>query len=103
MRLVYLYEKDLKRMRTKLEDMFAEKELRDNRIKELEVTVDGLNSAVETLKAELSASSSRDAILRSQIGDQQNTLGARIHYLERSLIDHRFDPLLPMVYMCFNY
>ncbi|KAL0684554.1 hypothetical protein Bca4012_051402 [Brassica carinata] len=74
-RLVYLYEKDLKRMRTKLEDMFAEKELRDNRIKELEVTVDGLNSAVETLKAELSASSSRDAILRSQIGDQQNTLG----------------------------
>ncbi|KAL0826865.1 hypothetical protein Bca101_050542 [Brassica carinata] len=39
-RLVYLYEKDLKRMRTKLEDMFAEKELRDNRIKELEVTVD---------------------------------------------------------------
>ncbi|XP_013617563.1 PREDICTED: uncharacterized protein At3g60930, chloroplastic-like [Brassica oleracea var. oleracea] len=73
-RLVYLYEKDLKRMRTKLEDMFAEKELRDNRIKELEVTVDGLNSAVETLKAELSASSSRDAILRSQIGDQQNTL-----------------------------
>ena len=53
MRLVYLYEKDLKRMRTKLEDMFAEKELRDNRIKELEVTVDGLNSAFETLRAEL--------------------------------------------------
>ncbi|KAF3507960.1 hypothetical protein F2Q69_00005848 [Brassica cretica] len=81
-RLVYLYEKDLKRVRAKLEDVFAEKELCDNRMKELEVTVDGLNSAVETLRAELSASSSREAILRSQIGDQQSTLGARIDTLK---------------------
>ena len=88
MRLVYLYVKDLKRVRAKLEDMFAEKELRDNRIKELEITVDGLNSAVETLRAELLSSSSREAILRSQIGDQHNTLGARIDYLERSSEDY---------------
>lgn len=53
MRLVYLYEKDLKRVRAKLEDVFTEKELCDNRMKELEVTVDGLNSAFETLRAEL--------------------------------------------------
>lgn len=48
MRLVYLYEKDLKRAMGKLEDMFAENELRDDRIKELEVLVKDLNSAVET-------------------------------------------------------
>ena len=82
MRLVYLYEKDLKRVRAKLEDVFTEKELCDNRMKELEVTVDGLNSAVEALRAELPASSSREAILRSQIGDQQSTLGVRIDTLK---------------------
>ncbi|KAL0667749.1 hypothetical protein Bca4012_030453 [Brassica carinata] len=73
-RLVYLYEKDLKRAMGKLEDMFAENELRDDRIKELE--------------ADLSASSSREAILLSQIGDHHNSVGARIDYLERSCEDY---------------
>ena len=95
MRLVYLYEKDLKRAMGKLEDMFAENELRDDRIKELEVLVKDLNSAVETaaskvesFQADLSASSSREAILLSQIGDHQNSVGARIDYLERSCEDY---------------
>ncbi|XP_048599663.1 meiosis-specific protein ASY2-like [Brassica napus] len=74
-RLVYLYERDLRRVRAKLEDMFAEKESCDTRIKELEVAVGGLSSSAEVLRAELAASSSREAILRSQIGDQQNALG----------------------------
>ncbi|KAF2586668.1 hypothetical protein F2Q70_00035176 [Brassica cretica] len=74
-RLVYLYERNLWRVRAKLEDMFAEKESCDTRIKELEVTVGGLSSSAEVLRAELAASSSREAILRSQIGDQQNALG----------------------------
>ncbi|KAH0883858.1 hypothetical protein HID58_059954 [Brassica napus] len=89
-RLVYLYEKDLKRAMGKLEDMFAENELRDDRIKELEVLVKDLNSAVETAasKADLSASSSREAILLSQIGDHHNSVGARIDYLERSCEDY---------------
>ncbi|KAG2258059.1 hypothetical protein Bca52824_077353 [Brassica carinata] len=68
--------------------MFAEKESRDARIKELEVTVDGLSSSAEVLRTKLAASSSREAILRSQIGDQQNALGARFNLLERSREDY---------------
>ncbi|KAG2311879.1 hypothetical protein Bca4012_026373 [Brassica carinata] len=87
-RLVYLYEKDLATVWDKLEDVFAEKELRDAHVKELEVTVDGLTSAAEVLRDELAASSSREAILRAQIGDQKNSLGARINYRERSREDY---------------
>ncbi|KAL0756162.1 hypothetical protein Bca101_093830 [Brassica carinata] len=87
-RLVYLYERNLRRVHAKLVDMFAEKESRDARIKELEVTVDGLSSSAEVLRTKLAASSSREAILRSQIGDQQNALGARFNLLERSREDY---------------
>lgn len=92
---MYLYERDLQKARGKLDDMFAEKELCDDGIKELEALVKDLSSVVETttskaesLQAELSASSSREAILRLQIGDQDNTLGATIDYLERSREDY---------------
>ncbi|KAG2307907.1 hypothetical protein Bca52824_027655 [Brassica carinata] len=60
--LVGLYEKDLKRVRAKLESLFAEKESCDARVRDLEVTVDGLNSAAETLQEELPASSSLAAL-----------------------------------------
>ncbi|KAF3609894.1 hypothetical protein DY000_02048530 [Brassica cretica] len=65
-RLMYLYERELRRVRAKLEDMFAEKESCDARIKELEVTVYGLSSSAEVLRAELAASSGREAILRRE-------------------------------------
>lgn len=65
-----------------------DKESRNTRINELEVTVDGLNSPTEVLRAELEASYSREAILRSQIGDQQEVLGARISHLEWSREDY---------------
>ncbi|KAL0864836.1 hypothetical protein Bca101_043954 [Brassica carinata] len=91
LRVVHLYERDLKRARRKLEDMFAEKELRDDKIKELEKLVMALTlvaekaaSEAESLRADLSASLSHEAILRAQIGDQKSSLGARIDYLERS-------------------
>lgn len=94
-RLIYLYEKDLNKARDKLETMFSEKETRDDKIKELEVVAKELASAVETataraesLQANLFASISREAILRAQVGDQQNSLGARITYLERSRDDY---------------
>lgn len=71
--------------------MYAEKELRDDRIKDLEKLVEDLTPAVEkaaseaeSLRADLTASLSREAILRPQIGDQHDSLGARINYLERS-------------------
>lgn len=54
-----LYEKDLKRVRAKLESFFAEKESCDARVRDLEVNVDGLNSDAETLLEELAASSNR--------------------------------------------
>ncbi|KAL0701752.1 hypothetical protein Bca4012_057874 [Brassica carinata] len=79
---------DLARVRAKLEDVFAEKELRYARFKELEVIVDGLTSAAEVLQDELAVSSSRAAILRAQIREKQNSLGARINYLERSHEDY---------------
>ncbi|KAG2327643.1 hypothetical protein Bca52824_010371 [Brassica carinata] len=89
--VVHHYERDLKRARGKLEDMFVEKELRDDKIKNLQQLVKDLTFAVEkaaseaeSLRTELSASSIREAILRAQIGDQQSSLGARIDYLERS-------------------
>ncbi|KAL0836295.1 hypothetical protein Bca101_088184 [Brassica carinata] len=94
-RLIYLYEKDLNKARAKLETMFSEKETRDDKIKELEVVAKELASAVETataraesLQANLFASINREAILRAQVGDQQNSLGARITYLERSRDDY---------------
>ncbi|CAN6923986.1 unnamed protein product, partial [Brassica oleracea] len=83
--------KDLNKAMAKLETMFSEKETRDDKIKELEVVANELASAVETataraesLQADLFASISREAILRAQVGDQQDSLGARISYLERS-------------------
>ncbi|XP_013639627.1 PREDICTED: uncharacterized protein LOC106344875 [Brassica oleracea var. oleracea] len=72
-RLMSLYKRELRRVRAKLEDMFAEKESCDARIKELDVTVYGLSSSAEVLRAELAASSGREAILR---------------YLERSHEDY---------------
>ncbi|CAF2074901.1 unnamed protein product [Brassica oleracea var. botrytis] len=88
-------QKDLNKARDKLETMFSEKETRDDKIKELEVVAKELASAVETataraesLQANLFASISREAILRAQVGDQQNSLGARITYLERSRDDY---------------
>ncbi|CAN6917207.1 unnamed protein product, partial [Brassica oleracea] len=84
-------QKDLNKAMAKLETMFSEKETRDDKIKELEVVANELASAVETataraesLQADLFASISREAILRAQVGDQQDSLGARISYLERS-------------------
>ncbi|KAF2585532.1 hypothetical protein F2Q70_00036138 [Brassica cretica] len=81
--------------KAKLETMFSEKQTRDDKIKELEVVAKELASAVETataraesLQANLFASISREAILRAQVGDQQNSLGARITYLERSRDDY---------------
>lgn len=74
-RLMSLYKRELRRVRAKLEDMFAEKESCDARIKELDVTVYGLSSSAEVLRAELAASSGREAILRSQIGISKMLLG----------------------------
>ncbi|KAL0847652.1 hypothetical protein Bca101_020898 [Brassica carinata] len=94
-RVVHHYERDLKRARGKLEDMFAEKELRDDKIRKLEALVKDLTYVVENTaskaespQAELSALSNREAILRSQIGYQKNSLGARIDYLEWSREDY---------------
>ncbi|CAN6917206.1 unnamed protein product, partial [Brassica oleracea] len=88
-------QKDLNKARAKLETMFSEKQTRDDKIKELEVVAKEFASAVETataraesLQANLFASISREAILRAQVGDQQNSLGARITYLERSRDDY---------------
>lgn len=47
-----------------------------------------MSSSAEVLRAELEASSSREVIIRSQIGDQQEVLGARISNLERSREDY---------------
>lgn len=94
-RLLYLCEKDLKRARAKLEDIFAKQESRDDRIKELEMVtkelaaaIDSATFKVEYLQAELSASASREAILQAQIGEQNASMGARISYLEQSRNDY---------------
>ncbi|CAF2041742.1 BnaA07g37010D [Brassica napus] len=77
----------------KLEDMFTEKEARDDKVKELVTVAKELASAVETvtakaesLQADLGASINREAILQAQIGDQQETLDEKIAHLDKIMM-----------------
>ncbi|CAN6971993.1 unnamed protein product [Brassica rapa subsp. trilocularis] len=77
----------------KLEDMFTEKEARDDKVKELVTVAKELASAVETatakaesLQADLGASINREAILQAQIGDQQETLEEKIAHLDKIMM-----------------